>query len=48
MAMALIYISVLWLLLEQGFLTAIIQRERLEPEHLDSAFWLNLVLVRGC
>jgi PST family polysaccharide transporter len=42
MAIALIYITVLWLLLEQGFMTAIVQRERLEPEHLDSAFWLNL------
>jgi O-antigen/teichoic acid export membrane protein len=43
MAMALIYITLLWVLLEQGFMTAIVQREKLDPEHLDSAFWLNLV-----
>src|SRR5207342_2874559 len=30
------------LLLEQGFLTTIVQREKLDQEHLDSAFWLNL------
>ena len=43
MAIALIYITLLELFLEQGFMTAIIQRARLEPEHLDAAFWLNLV-----
>ena len=43
MAMALIYIVLLELLLEQGFMTAIIQRARIEPEHLDAAFWLNIV-----
>jgi O-antigen/teichoic acid export membrane protein len=42
-AMALIYIAFLQLFLEQGISTAIIQRERLDREHLDSAFWLNLV-----
>ena len=43
MAMALIYIILLELLLEQGFMTAIIQRAQLDPGHLDTAFWLNLV-----
>jgi PST family polysaccharide transporter len=42
-AMALVYIAVARMLNEQGFSTAIIQREDLDPEHLDSAFWLNLV-----
>lgn len=40
-AMALVYLAVMDLVLEQGFLTTIVQRERLEREHLDSAFWLN-------
>jgi PST family polysaccharide transporter len=41
-AIALIYIVLIQGLLEQGLSTAIIQREDLEPEHLDSAFWMNL------
>ena len=41
-AVALIYIAFVRMLLEQGFVTAIIQREQLDPEHLDSAFWLNV------
>jgi O-antigen/teichoic acid export membrane protein len=42
-AMALIYIAAIRMLLEQGFSTAIIQREELGEAHLDSAFWLNFV-----
>jgi PST family polysaccharide transporter len=42
-AMALVYLAVVDLVLEQGFLTTIVQREQLEREHLDSAFWVNLV-----
>jgi O-antigen/teichoic acid export membrane protein len=41
-AIALVYISLVHVFLEQGFATALIQREDLEPEHLDSAFWLNV------
>jgi O-antigen/teichoic acid export membrane protein len=41
-SVALVYVSLVYVLLEQGFKTAIIQREQLDPEHLDSAFWLNL------
>lgn len=41
-AMALVYIAVMTLVLEGGFLTTIVQRENLEREHLDSAFWLNV------
>jgi O-antigen/teichoic acid export membrane protein len=48
---ALVYVYFVEVLLEQGFMTAIIQRENLEREHLDSAFWLNvgwcLVLAGG-
>jgi PST family polysaccharide transporter len=40
-AMALVYLAVIDLFLEQGFLTTIVQREQLDREHLDSAFWLN-------
>lgn len=42
-AMALVYLAVLELVLEQGLLTTVVQREQLDREHLDSAFWLNLV-----
>ncbi len=41
-AMALVYLAVVDLFLEQGFLTTIVQREQLDREHLDSAFWVNL------
>ena len=41
-AMALVYLAVIDLFLEQGFLTTIVQREKLDREHLDSAFWVNL------
>jgi len=41
-ALALIYIAVVQLLLEGGIQTAVVQREDLEDDHLDSAFWVNL------
>jgi PST family polysaccharide transporter len=41
-AIALVYIVLIQGLLEQGISTALIQREDLEPEHLDSAFWMNI------
>ena len=31
------------LFLDQGFGSAIVQREKLDPEHLDTAFWLNIL-----
>jgi len=46
-AMAGVFISLVWLIQEQGVTTAIVQREDLEPEHLDSAFWINLVFCIG-
>jgi teichuronic acid exporter len=42
-AIAAVYIAFIQVFLEQGIGAAVIQRERLEPEHLDSAFWMNLV-----
>ena len=42
-AMALVYVAFARMLHEQGFMTAIIQRDELDAGHLDSAFWLNLV-----
>lgn len=42
-AMAGVFIAIVWLVEEQGVTTAIVQRENLEDEHLDSAFWINLV-----
>jgi O-antigen/teichoic acid export membrane protein len=42
-AIAMIYIALAQVFLEQGFSTALIQRQDLEPDHLHSAFWLNLV-----
>lgn len=41
-AIATIVIAFLTLLVEQGFVTAIVQRENLEPGHLDAAFWMNM------
>lgn len=41
-AMALVYVAVMELVLEQGFLTTIVQRENLERAHLDTTFWLNV------
>jgi PST family polysaccharide transporter len=39
-ALALIYIAVVQLLLEGGIQTTVVQREGLEEDHLDSAFWI--------
>ena len=48
-SMAMIYIAFVQMLLNQGLYAAIIQRQHLQPEHLDSVFWLgqasSLVLV---
>jgi PST family polysaccharide transporter len=41
-AMAGVFLAILQVFSEQGFTEAIIQRNKLEPEHLDTAFWSNL------
>jgi teichuronic acid exporter len=46
-AMALVYIALAHVFLEQGIGTALIQRRDLEPDHLHAAFWLNLVWCVG-
>lgn len=43
-ALAAAYIDFLQLIRNQGITAALIQREDLQPEHLDSAFWGNLLL----
>lgn len=41
-SLALIYISLLQLLMQQGLIPAIIQRPGLTRRHLDSAFWMTI------
>jgi PST family polysaccharide transporter len=43
-AYASVLIAFTQVLVNQGFALAIVQRERLEPEHLDTAFWTGMVL----
>src|SRR5205085_4874845 len=39
-----VYVAFVQILVRQGFWTAIVQRHTLEPEHVDSAFWINLIV----
>lgn len=41
-AMAAVYILFVEMLLQQGIVAAIIQRQDLEDDHLDAAFWLTM------
>ena len=43
-AIAMIYILFIRMFLEQGLAAAVIQRKELTREHLDSVFWMNMVL----
>lgn len=43
-ALANVFLVFMRLFLDQGFGQAIIQRQDLEPEHLDTAFWINLAI----
>lgn len=43
-ALAMVFVSLMQVFVEQGFSQAIIQREDLEPSHLDSAFWSSLAI----
>ncbi len=43
-ALALVYIIFLQVFLDQGFTQALIQRQDLDPEHLDTAFWTNFTI----
>jgi O-antigen/teichoic acid export membrane protein len=41
-ASASVFLAVIEVFLDQGFSAALIQRQELEPEHLDTAFWTNI------
>jgi PST family polysaccharide transporter len=41
-AMASVFLAFIQLFLDQGFSVALIQRHKIEPEHLDTAFWTNI------
>jgi O-antigen/teichoic acid export membrane protein len=43
-SIALVYTAFLQMFLDQGFVTALIQKKDLEPEHLDAVFWMDQVL----
>ena len=43
-ALANVFLAFMRIFLEQGFAQAIIQRQDLETEHLDTAFWTNLAI----
>ena len=42
-AMAGVFMAFMGPFLNQGFAQAIIQREEVEPEHLDTAFWISFI-----
>lgn len=46
-AMATVFTNLVNVFAEQGFGQAIVQREQLEPEHLDTAFWTNVIIGSG-
>ncbi len=41
-ALAGVFLAFIGIFIDQGFSTAIVQRQELEPEHLDTAFWINI------
>lgn len=43
-SIAVVYILFLQMFLDQGLVSALIQRKNLEPEHLDAVFWMDLIL----
>lgn len=44
-ALALIFITVAGIFVEQGFNKALIQRQTLRADHMDSAFWASMVMA---
>src|SRR5262245_37396102 len=44
-ALAGVYIAFTQVFVNQGFREALVQRKDLEGEHLDSAFWVNLIMA---
>jgi len=43
-ALANVFLAFMQVFLEQGFAQALIQRQTLEPEHLDTAFWTTVAI----
>lgn len=43
-ALASVFVALTKLIAEQGLADALVQRAELEPEHLDTAFWLSVVV----
>lgn len=43
-ALASVFLAFMQIFLDQGFAQAIIQKEELEPEHLDTAFWTSVLM----
>jgi PST family polysaccharide transporter len=41
-ALASVFLAFIKVFLDQGFSQAIVQRQEIEPEHLDTAFWTNV------
>lgn len=46
-AIAGVYVAFMQVFVNQGFGTAIVQRKDLEPEHIESAFWINMATALG-
>ena len=44
LALATVITAFIEILLDQGFSAAIVQRTDLEPEHLDTAFWISVLI----
>jgi PST family polysaccharide transporter len=42
-----VYVSLVKVFVDQGFVDALVQREELRPAHLDTAFWTNMALGGG-
>lgn len=45
--MATVFVAFVNIFAEQGLGQAIVQRQNLDPEHLDTAFWTNLIFGAG-
>jgi O-antigen/teichoic acid export membrane protein len=46
-SLAMVYIAFVQMLLNQGLMTALVQRKELEDTHLDTVFWTNVALSVG-
>lgn len=43
-ALANVFLAFMQIFLEQGFAQALIQRQQIDPEHLDTAFWTSVTI----